>query len=335
MIVRYIIAFVFLGCGLIANSQAIHIAPAPLYRCPVYDGAADPTVIYNHNEKSWWMLYTQRRANQDGADVSYCYGSNIGVASSSDHGATWVYRGALDLSIEKGQNTFWAPEVVFEKGVYHMYVAYIQGVRNHWGGDKHIMHYSSKDMWDWKFESQLPLSSVSVIDACVFHLPDGKWRMWYKDETQGSVSMTAESPDLYHWTMQQKAAVSDRAHEGPKVFRFKDKYWMVVDQWAGLAVYSSDDCDSWIFNSVILDKGSKRNEDQPSGAHADVIVVNEKAYIFYFTHPGRKTHLDAPNESNDVLPYNLRRSSIQVAELKLTDNKITCDRDEPFDFYLP
>ena len=70
MIVRYIIAFVFLGCGLIANSQAIHIAPAPLYRCPVYDGAADPTVIYNHNEKSWWMLYTQRRANQDGADVS-------------------------------------------------------------------------------------------------------------------------------------------------------------------------------------------------------------------------------------------------------------------------
>ena len=335
MIFRYLLAILFVSSGLIANSQTIHIAPAPLYRCPVYDGAADPTVIYNQTEKAWWMLYTQRRANQDGADVAYCYGSKIGIASTSDHGQTWVYRGALDLAIEKGDNTFWAPEVVYDNGIYHMYVAYIQGVRNHWGGDKHILHYTSKDLWDWKFESQLPLSSNSVIDACVFHLPDGKWRMWYKDENHGSVSMTAESPDLYNWTMQKNPAVADRAHEGPKVFRFKEKYWMVVDQWAGLAVYVSDDCNTWKFNSVILDKSSPRNEDTPSGAHADVIMVNDKAYIFYFTHPGRKKHTEAPNESNGVLPYNLRRSSIQVAELKVIDNKITCNRDEPFDFYLP
>ncbi len=318
-----------------ARTQTLHLASAPLFRCPVFDGAADPTVIYNQNEKSWWMLYTQRRANQDGADVAYCYGSKIGVASSSDHGVTWIYRGALDLAIEPGQNTFWAPEVVFDNGVYHMYVAYIQGVRNHWGGDKHILHFSSKDLWNWKFESQLPLPTNSVIDPCVFHLPDGTWRMWYKDEMQGSVSMVADSPDLYTWTVQKKAAVADRPHEGPNVFRLKDKYWMVVDQWAGLAVYSSDDCDAWTFNNVILDKASRRNEDTPSGAHADVIVVNDKAYIFYFTHPGRKTHMDCPMDSNGVVPYNLRRSSIQVAEMKVIENKMVCNRDEPFDFYLP
>ena len=318
-----------------ARTQTLHLASAPLFRCPVFDGAADPTVIYNQNEKSWWMLYTQRCANQDGADVAYCYGSKIGVASSSDHGVTWIYRGALDLAIEPGQNTFWAPEVVFDNGVYHMYVAYIQGVRNHWGGDKHILHFSSKDLWNWKFESQLPLSTNSVIDPCVFHLPDGTWRMWYKDEMQGSVSMVADSPDLYTWTVQKKAAVADRPHEGPNVFRLKDKYWMVVDQWAGLAVYSSDDCDAWTLNNVILDKASRRNEDTPSGAHADVIVVNDKAYIFYFTHPGRKTHMDCPMDSNGVVPYNLRRSSIQVAEMKVIENKMVCNRDEPFDFYLP
>ena len=216
-----------------------------------------------------------------------------------------------------------------------MYVAYIQGVRNHWGGDKHILHFSSKDLWNWKFESQLPLSTNSVIDPCVFHLPDGTWRMWYKDEMQGSVSMVADSPDLYTWTVQKKAAVADRPHEGPNVFRLKDKYWMVVDQWAGLAVYSSDDCDAWTFNNVILDKASRRNEDTPSGAHADVIVVNDKAYIFYFTHPGRKTHMDCPIDSNGVVPYILRRSSIQVAEMKVIENKMVCNRDEPFDFYLP
>ena len=110
---------------------------------------------------------------------------------------------------------------------------------------------------------------------------------------------------------------------------------MVVDQWAGLAVYSSADCNTWTFNNVILDKASHRNEDTPSGAHADVVVVNDKAYIFYFTHPGRKTHKDCPMESNGVVPYNLRRSSIQVAELKVIENKMVCNRDEPFDFYLP
>ena len=71
MIFKYLIAFVFLFGSLISYSQTMHEAPAPLYRCPVYDGAADPSVIYNRTEKTWWMLYTQRRANQDGADVSY------------------------------------------------------------------------------------------------------------------------------------------------------------------------------------------------------------------------------------------------------------------------
>ena len=27
--------------------------PAPLYRDPIYDGAADPTVIYNPLDKNW------------------------------------------------------------------------------------------------------------------------------------------------------------------------------------------------------------------------------------------------------------------------------------------
>jgi len=86
---------------------------------------------------------------------------------------------------------------------------------------------------------------------------------------------------------------------------------------------------------VILNNASRRNEDTPSGAHADVVVVKDKAYIFYFTHPGRKTHMDSPMEPNGVVPYNLRRSSIQVAELKVNENKLVCNRDEPFDFYLP
>ncbi len=29
-----------------------YAAPAPLFRDPVYDGAADPTVIWNHQERA-------------------------------------------------------------------------------------------------------------------------------------------------------------------------------------------------------------------------------------------------------------------------------------------
>ena len=90
-----------------------HQAPAPLFRDPITDGAADPVLIWNRTEKNWWMLYTQRRANSETADVAYCYGNQIGIASSDDHGQSWVYRGTLDLDIEPGHNTFWAPDVAY------------------------------------------------------------------------------------------------------------------------------------------------------------------------------------------------------------------------------
>ena len=102
---------------------------APLYRDPIYDGAADPMVIRKESDGKFYMFYTQRRANQQVENVSFCYGTKIGVAESED-GANWHYRGALDLDFEFGHNTFWAPEIIFnpEENLYHMYVSYITGV---------------------------------------------------------------------------------------------------------------------------------------------------------------------------------------------------------------
>src|SRR5690554_1169785 len=77
---------------------------APIYRDPITDGAADPCLIYNALEDAWWMLYTQRRANSETADVAYCYGNEIGIAYSKDNGKTWRYRGTLDLEFERGKN---------------------------------------------------------------------------------------------------------------------------------------------------------------------------------------------------------------------------------------
>ena len=49
-----------------AQGEAAAPAPAPLFRDPIYDGAADPVAIWNRQEKNWWLLYTQGRANVDG-----------------------------------------------------------------------------------------------------------------------------------------------------------------------------------------------------------------------------------------------------------------------------
>lgn len=342
---RIYMAFSFLSLLLLLcitqGAETFTPAPAPLYRDPIYDGAADPALVWNRVEKSWWMLYTARRANQEVPDVAYCYGCDIGVASSKDNGKTWVYRGTLDLNIERGRNTFWAPDIVYHQGQYHLFVAYIQGAYSHWGGEKRLAHYTSTNLWDWDFYGFLQIDSPSVIDATLCQMPDGKWRIWYKDESRGSVTMTAESEDLFSWKVEEEPAIGGAGHEGPKVFRFQGTYWMLTDEWRGMRVYCSDDCKTWDKQGLILDQPAKRAEDKPSGAHGDVLVVKdrlgkeEKAYVFYFTHPGRETHLAGKLDKNGVLPYSLRRSSIQVAELKLVDGKLICKRDEDFDFFLP
>lgn len=46
-----------------AAKEEMRVAKAPLFRDPIHDGAADPMVIYNEQEKAWYMFYTNRRAN--------------------------------------------------------------------------------------------------------------------------------------------------------------------------------------------------------------------------------------------------------------------------------
>lgn len=309
-------------------------APAPIYRDPITDGAADPVLIWNPHESEWWMLYTQRRANSETPGVAYCYGNPIAVASSPD-GREWVYRGTLDLDFDPGHNTFWAPDVVRDGDTWHMFVSYIRGVRSHWGGKPQIAHYMSKDLWTWNCEGFLELPSADVIDPTLARMPDGTWRMWFKDSSRGSVTMVARSSDLKSWKMNSQPAIGGDAHEGPTVFELDGDYWMLTDEWRGMRVYRSKDAVTWDKQGLILDAPGRRPEDGPSGAHGDVVITGDgRAFLFYFTHPGRKSHGDAPARPDGVIPYDLRRSSIQVAELLVRDGTLVALRDEPFDMHM-
>lgn len=191
--------------------------PAPLYRDPIYDSPTDPVVIFNRQEGEWWMLYTQRRATDISVGYSSIHGTKIGIASSKE-GYKWLYRGTLPgLDFEPGQNTFWAPEVVYSGDKYHMYMSYIKGVPNDWDYPRQIVHYSADNMWEWKFESCLDLSSNRVIDACTYEIAPGVYKMWYKDECDNSFSYSAISNDLFNWKVLGPEIV-DCSHEGPNVF---------------------------------------------------------------------------------------------------------------------
>lgn len=298
-------------------------ASKPLFRDPVYDGAADPTIIWNRKEKKWFMLYTNRRANVDSIQgVRWVHGTRIGIAESAD-GATWKYRDTCDIQYRLTDYTHWAPEVIYNKGLYHMYLTYVPGVFSDWHHPRWIVHLTSKDLLKWKFESKLKLSSDRCIDACVFQLPNKTWRMYYNNEIDRKSIYYADSPDLYTWTDSGKKVVGDQSGEGPKVFKWKGKNWMIVDNWRGIGIYSSDDLVNWKRQkNNILQLPGTGADDKVIGGHADVVVSGNKAYIFYFTHPGRIP------ENKGINNTETKRSSIQVAELELKDGEIICNRDK-------
>lgn len=310
-------------CTCTSSAQIKDQAPKPVFADPVYDGAADPVIIWNKKEKAWWMFYTNRRANiNDSSGVRWVHGTAIGIATSTD-GATWRYVDTANINYRPNEGyTFWAPDVIAHNGLYHMYLTYVPGIFNNWDHARNIVHLTSTDLLNWKYESTLKLANDKVIDASVFRLPDGSWRLWYNNERDGKSIYYADSKDLFHWEDKGKAIAANG--EGPKVFRWKNSYWMIVDVWKGMDVYQSDDLMTWKRNARILEEPGKGKDDGAIGGHCDVVVNDGKAWVFYFTHPGRTKINPAPAESVAA-----RRSVIQVAELQLENGTITCDRDQP------
>jgi beta-xylosidase len=299
-------------------------APKPLFRDPIYDGAADPSLIYNRATKKWLMFYTNRRASQPNLPaVTWLHGTRIGIAESADGGNTWTYDGTVQLDYGKPDYTHWAPELFAHRGVFHMYLSIVPGIFRDWNAPRQIVHFTSRDLRKWKFESALDLGSDRVIDACVIQLPDGKFRMWFKDERAKDGSLHyADSPDLYHWTA-KGVAIPGVNGEGPKVFKWKDQYWLIADVWKGFAVFRSTDCLKWERqpDNILAEPGTQPT-DRAQGNHADIVVSAGRAYIFYFTH---QRGADAQGKDPD---WN-KRTVIQVAELKEAGGIITCDRNQP------
>lgn len=331
------------------------VANAPLFRDPVYDGAADPVVVYNRQEQQWWMFYTNRRATDPLPGLTWIHGTDIGVASSPD-GSDWTYRGTVDLEHGWGRNTYWAPEIFWAQGQYHMYVSYIEGVPTRWAGHtRTIRHFTSANLKDWVYQGPLNLESGQVIDACVMPAAASlraagqpvaadtpRYLMWFKDEAENSRTYVAASEDLFTWK-RLGLAIGGAPHEGANVFRLGGFFWLIVDEWRGQRAYRSNNLMDWEKRTLILDQPGTRPDDGSIGLHADVIVPGdhaldayatsrsidgtgpvepELAYIFYFTHPGTSQMI------TDRDSHEARRTSVQVAELRVQDGDLVAERND-------
>ncbi len=293
------------------------VAAKPLYHDPVYDGATDPTVIWSPIDNQWYMFYTSRRANAPGLqNIEAIHGTPIGIATSKDGGATWKYLRDANITYPGAvpNKTYWAPAVVEHQGLFHMFLVYVPGIFNDWGHPRFIIHLTSKDLVNWQYESTLPLSDPKVIDAGVLHLPDGNWRLWYKDEATGSSCNYADSTDLYHWTDHGRVpGLSDTNGEAPVGFHWQGHYWLFRDIGnRGLALYRSENATDWSrIGTLLADRGTGP-EDNGTGHHPDIILSGNRAYMFYFVGLGR-------------------RSAVQITELhyNATTKTLTCDRNAP------
>ena len=304
------------------------VAAKPLFRDPVHDGAADPVLVWNPMRGRWWMFYTNRRANVPGlAGVTWVHGTRIGIAESPDGGAHWTYAGTADIALppEYGgdEATHWAPDIVrADDGTWHMFLTVVPGVFEDWKHPRVVVHLASTDLRTWRDAVKVPLAGDKVIDPSLVRLSGGGWRMWYNNELDRKHTYYADSPDLVHWT-DRGLAVAQRG-EGPKVFRWRGAWWMIVDVWHGLAVFRSDDALGWRAQAgTLLEAPGRGADDGAMGGHADVVVDGDRAWLFYFVHPGRQGHnakLDGPEQ---------RRSVIQVTELIEDGGVLRAERDAP------
>ncbi|GAO29432.1 family 43 glycosylhydrolase [Geofilum rubicundum] len=208
--IMLILMVLVLGACDFSASQEDVLVPKPLFRDPVYDGTADPVVVFNREAEEWFMFYTNRRAKDTTLNgFEWVHGTRIGIAASKD-GVNWTYRDTADIDYRLKDYTHWAPEVIEHEGLYHMYLTYVPGIFQDWRHPRDILHLTSTNLINWEFQSKLELASDRVIDACVFQLPDGSWRLWYNNERAGKAMFYADSPDLFQWTDKGRVSI-DRA----------------------------------------------------------------------------------------------------------------------------
>ncbi|WP_303921248.1 family 43 glycosylhydrolase [Draconibacterium sediminis] len=342
-------SFCFVTCAH-NNSKKQNEAPAPLFVDPNYQGSCDPEIVWNEHEQLWYIYYTARRPMLENTWLQ----TPIGVAVSKDM-INWEFKGYCKFDGVGGEkdatSTFWAPAIISANDTLHMFVTWktdtipTQGA---WGGQGWIVHYKTpltNPVDGWQKVSALHGDNLNTIDAAVYQ-NQNLYHVWFKGKEKG-----AKKNELYHLTTSdftnwQEAgfsksdvfnaeATGSNFEEAPYIFHWKGKYWLITDPHNGFFVYSSADAESWEFKGTILKEGGTRNLDNSMARHCSVAVKDGRAFIFYHVEPWRRYDLEKlKGEGRKRIfdqPLKNRESVLQMAELEIRNNKLSCDRNKTFE----
>ncbi|MDQ4039824.1 MAG: glycosyl hydrolase [Actinomycetota bacterium] len=313
-------------------------AIAPLITDPIFDGVNDPTLVWNEATSEWWCIFARRRSNVrlSAQTIGPVHGTPLGAATSTDHGASWLYRGALNLPIEPGHNTFWGPTAFTVDGVHHLFTTFIRGVPNDPAWDSHgrpspwarqVHHLSSSDLWTWKHHGRVDLGTDHGHDAAVLQMRDGTWSLWFKDEAIGGAICRVDSTDLETWS--SPLTVLPEWHESPIVFQLGGYYWLVAESRSGLTSYRSEHASIWEATGPFVAEVGSRTADVGPVRSPDVVPLPDgTAYLVYYTQTGVDSY-------GNPAPTSSQTSTAQVALLSVVAGHLHCDRDAEFDFRLP
>jgi len=150
------------------------------------------------------------------------------------------------------EHLFWAPHIIKDAGVYHMFVC---------AGAKEGHHYAihrltSKDLWHWERPSENPIliDGFDARDPMV--IKSGKqWILYYTANStpEGGHHIVAAvtSKDLIHWSNRQVVFTHPREGtfagptESPFVVHRKGKYYLFITDNDVVHAYESKDPFHW------------------------------------------------------------------------------------------
>ena len=236
-------------------------------------------LCFNAEKQVAYVLYRPPRHGRRRA------GGDLGSRDQHRHGGVVRRRRDLDLS-RHGRHrygkdahpkdyTYWAPEVIWFDGTYHMYLSYVPGIFTDWNHPREIVHLTSKDGVKWatvaKLDLQVRTSHRRLRD------PAPERHMAHVVQGRNISPAACLTPTVRTCTTGNPRAPRLRtlAAKGPKVIHWKGNYWLIADCWQnGMRVWSSDDCLNW-----------KPQEEALFGSHGDVVVSGGRAWWFYFGGP--------------------------------------------------
>ena len=122
---------------------------------------------------------------------------------------------------------------------WRMYLTEIDGVPERWDGhERRIVEYVSGRPRRTGAPRPAPARQRPRDRRGGRALPRRRWRLWYKDEAAGSVTTVA--------VVARPRVVARRGHRdrraaarGPSVFALGGWWWMITDEWRGMAVHRS------------------------------------------------------------------------------------------------